>query len=303
MTESSASRRIRITEVGPRDGLQNESTVVPTETKIRLVDALSAAGFPEIETSSFVHPRWVPQLADAAEVFAGIDRRDGVLYSALVPNLQGLERAVEAGVSKASVFTAASESFCRKNINADIEESVERFRPVVSAAMEMGLPVRGYVSCIVECPYEGAVTPAAVGEVVARLLDLGPMEIDLGETLGVASPDQIAAVLEACAMRMPLSEICLHLHDTHGHALDSVECAVGLGVSRFDSACGGLGGCPYAPGAAGNLATERLLALCEQRGWETGADQAMVSTATSIVRSTLAGDGSSTTDSGSTDTD
>ena len=303
MPEPVASRRIRITEVGPRDGLQNESKIVPTETKIRLVDALSAAGFPEIETSSFVHPRWVPQLADAAEVFAGIDRRDGILYSALVPNVQGLERAVEAGVSKVSVFTAASESFCRKNINADIEESVERFRPVIESAMEMGLPVRGYVSCIVECPYEGTVSPSAVSEVVARLLDLGPMEIDLGETLGVASPDQIEEVLAACVTRMPLSDICLHLHDTHGHALDSVERAVGLGVNRFDSACGGLGGCPYAPGAAGNLATERLLALCEKRGWETGVDQAMVSTATSVVREALTGDGSSTTDSGSTDTD
>ena len=267
-------RQVRITEVGPRDGLQNEKTIVPVGDKIALVDALSRAGFPEIEVTSFVSPTWVPQLADAADVLAGIERRPDVVYSALVPNAKGLDRAIAARAGKLSVFTAASESFCGKNLNTDIAGSIERFAPIFEAARAADLPLRGYVSCVVQCPYAGRIEPAAVRTTVASLLDAagGPIEIALGETLGVARPEEIDAVLTEIATLVPPSEVNLHLHDTHGRALDCVERALALGVRRFDSSCAGLGGCPYAPGAAGNLATERLLAHLERDGWRTGVD-------------------------------
>ena len=293
--------RIRVTEVGPRDGLQNEPVPIPTEAKIRLVDALSAAGFPEIEVSSFVNPRWVPQLADASEVFDGITRHPGTIYSGLVPNEKGLDRAMAAGVSKVAVFTAATESFCQRNINTTIADSIERFRPVVAEAISRNLPVRAYVSCIVQCPYEGAVKPGAVREVVERLLELGPVEVALGETLGVVVPDQLEAVLDACAGPLPSSEVTLHLHDTNRRALESVERAVAMGVRSFDAACGGLGGCPFAPGAAGNLATERLLEFCAARGWQTGVDQTAVRVAASVVRKVLSEAGGSSGSDDSTD--
>ncbi len=271
-------RRVRITEVGPRDGLQNESVIVPAADKIALVDALSAAGFPEIETTSFVSPKWVPQLADAAEVMAGIARRPGTLYSALVPNEKGLARALEAGAQKLSIFTAASESFCGRNLNASIAESIERFSPVIAAARDGGLPLRGYVSCVVECPYEGRIAPEAVLGTVRRLLDAtdGEIEIALGETLGVAVPEEIARVLDAVAVAVPPAAVDLHLHDTRGFALACVDRALSLGVRAFDASCAGLGGCPYAPGASGNLATEDLLAFLERGGWVTGVDAAAV---------------------------
>ena len=282
MSES-APIKIRITEVGPRDGLQNEPNIVSTSQKISLVDALSAAGVPEIETSSFVSPKWVPQLADAEEVFAGIKRRSGTVYSALVPNIRGMDRALSAGVMKIAIFTAASESFCNRNINASFQESIERFIPVVKKAAEAGIPVRAYLSCIVKCPYEGDIDPSAVSTAVERLLELGDVEIDLGETLGVATPEHIEAVLEATGKVLPLSETTLHLHDTNGRALDSVDVAVNMGVRSFDSACGGLGGCPFAEGAQGNLATEKLIAHCDASGWFTGVDSTAVASAASVL--------------------
>ncbi|RPG19803.1 MAG: hydroxymethylglutaryl-CoA lyase [Phycisphaera sp. TMED9] len=279
------SRFVRITEVGPRDGLQNESDIVPPEEKIALVNALGSAGFPEIEVTSFVSPRWVPQLADAAEVMEGIDRRPGTIYSVLCPNQKGVERALEANADKISIFTAASESFCQRNLNATIEESIERFRPVVEAARAAGLPLRGYVSCAVECPYEGAISPEQVGETARRLLALadGDIEIALGETLGVADPDQIEAMLEEVEIDVPVAAIDLHLHDTRGKALSCVERALECGVRAFDSSCAGLGGCPFAPGASGNLATETLLDFLEEGGWTTNVDREAVLAAAAIA--------------------
>ena len=278
-------RRVRVTEVGPRDGLQNEAAIVPVRDKIRFVDALSEAGFPEIETSSFVSPRWVPQLADAAEVFAGIDRRIGTLYSALVPNQRGLDRALAGRADKLAVFTAASESFCDRNLNTTIAGSIDRFAPVFQAARRDSLPVRGYISCVVRCPYEGDIDPERVRETVRRLVDAadGEIEIALGETLGVAVPLDIERMLGAVSDTVAIGEIDLHLHDTNGRAVDCAARALELGVRRFDASCAGLGGCPYAPGAAGNLATETLLEMLHRDGWSTGIDQAKVRRAAEIA--------------------
>lgn len=278
-------RRVRITEVGPRDGLQNESTIVPVVDKIAFVDALGEAGFPEIEVTSFVSPRWVPQLADAAEVMAGIERDASTTYSVLCPNQRGAEAAIESGADKISIFTSASEGFCRKNLNASIEESIDRFRPVVELARRSALPMRGYVSCMVRCPYDGPVDPEQVLGTVRLLLDLadGDIEIALGETLGVAEPDQIESVLDEVASVVRVDEIDLHLHDTKGRALAGVDRALRCGVRAFDSSCAGLGGCPFAPGASGNLATEALLDLLEEDGWETGVDRAAVDRAAAIA--------------------
>lgn len=279
-------RFVRITEVGPRDGLQNESKIVPSVDKIALVDALSAAGFPEIETTSFVSPRWVPQLADASEVLQGVRRRSGTLYSALVPNARGLERAIEAGADKLAVFTAASDTFCEKNLNATIAESIARFMPVFQAAEERALPVRGYVSCVVACPYEGRIDPSRVRETVERLIEAAgsSIEIALGETLGVAAPDDIEAVVGQVSTVVDPGRIDLHLHDTNGRALEGVARALDLGVRAFDSSCAGLGGCPYAPGASGNLATEALLDMLDEAGWRTGIDAEQVSRAAELAR-------------------
>jgi hydroxymethylglutaryl-CoA lyase len=261
---------IVLTEVGPRDGLQNEKGLVDQATKIAFIDRLSDAGFAEIEVTSFVSPKWVPQLADAAEVLAGIRRRPGTIYSALVPNEQGLERAFAAKVDKISVFTAASESFCRRNINASIAESIERFRPVVARAKAAGLPVRGYVSCAVACPFEGPVDPRAVAETSKRLLACGVDEIDLGDTIGVAVPLDVERLLKAHDSFLRRDALVLHLHDTRGTALACAWRAHDLGVRRFDASCGGLGGCPYAPGATGNVATEELVYAFERSGVATG---------------------------------
>ena len=282
---SQDGREVRITEVGPRDGLQNEAAIVSIADKIRLVDALSEAGFPEIETSSFVSPKWVPQLADAAEVFAGIERRPGTLHSALVPNERGLERALAAKADKLAVFTAASESFCERNLNTTIAGSIERFAPVFEAARRAGLPVRGYVSCVVRCPYEGDIDPARVRDTVSRLLDAaeGRIEIALGETLGVAVPQDIEGMLVGVGDTVPIGELDLHLHDTNGRAVDCAVRALDLGVRRFDASCAGLGGCPYAPGASGNLATEDLLSMLERDGWSTGVDLDLVRRAARIA--------------------
>jgi hydroxymethylglutaryl-CoA lyase len=272
MSAMSLPVTIRITEVGPRDGLQNEQKPIDTDQKVRFVDLLSASGLPEIEVTSFVNPEWVPQLADAPEVLSRIQRRPGVIYSALVPNEQGLQGALAGGVDKIAVFTAASETFSKRNTNATIDETLSRLQPVVASAKSAGLAVRGYISCIVACPYEGPIEPAKVRAVTQRLLDLGVDEIDLGETLGVAAPSDIEAVYDELDDLVEPADTVLHLHDTRGTALANAVRALDLGVWRLDSSCGGLGGCPYAPGAAGNLATEDLVYLCQRMGCDTGVD-------------------------------
>ena len=274
---------IGITEVGPRDGLQNEAAHVPTETKVAFVNRLAESGLAEIETSSFVSPKWVPQLADAEAVFSGIERRANVTYSALVPNEAGLARALKARVGKVAVFTAVSEGFCRRNINASFGESLDRIVSIIKTARHEGLPVRAYLSCILECPYDGEMELEQVRVAIERLLELQPTEVSLGDTLGVSTPDRIEALLEAIADVLPASETVLHLHDTNGRAIESVARAVRLGVRRFDTSAGGLGGCPYAPGAQGNLATEQLLAHAEEVGWVTGVDAAVVASARDLL--------------------
>jgi hydroxymethylglutaryl-CoA lyase len=266
----SLPERIRITDVGPRDGLQNERATVATPDKVRFIELLGATGVAEIEVSSFVSPRWVPQLADAEAVFGALDRHAGVIHSALVPNEAGLERAMGAGAEKIAVFTAASETFSRRNTNATIQESIDRFRPVVERATAAKLPVRGYVSCAVACPFEGPIDPRKVREVVSALRDIGVGEIDLGDTIGVAAPQDIERLYDGLDGALSPAESTLHLHDTRGTALACAYRAMQLGVRSFDASCGGLGGCPYAPGATGNLATEDLVYLCRRCGIETG---------------------------------
>lgn len=269
-----ATQHVHITDVGPRDGLQNEPGVVPSAAKARFIDLLSVAGVREIEATSFVSPKWVPQLADAEDVLAGIQRKPGVIYSALVPNEQGLARALDAGVNKVNVFAAASETFSRKNTNGSIAEVLARLQPVIAGAIDAGLPVRAYVSCAVACPYEGRIKPSAVRDVVEKLLAMGDVEIDLGETIGVAVPSDIDALYEGLQGALTPGDSVLHLHDTRGTALACALRAFQLGVRKFDSACAGLGGCPYAPGAAGNLATEDLVYMLHGMGVSTGIDLA-----------------------------
>lgn len=270
---------IRITEVAPRDGLQSEKTIVPTDAKVAFIDALSGCGFPEIEVSSFVSAKWVPQLADAPEVFARITRQPGTLYSALVPNEQGLDAALKHKVDKVSVFTAASETFSRKNTNATITQTLERFKPVIARARQAKLPVRAYISCAIACPFEGPTPPDRVKSVAQALLELGADEIDLGDTIGAARPADIAALYTGLQGLMSPDQTTLHLHDTKGHAIACARTAVELGVRSFDSSAGGLGGCPYAPGAPGNVATEKLVALFAEMGFHTGIDPTALSAA------------------------
>jgi hydroxymethylglutaryl-CoA lyase len=277
---------VRITEVGPRDGLQNEAAHVPTDQKVAFIDALSAAGFPEVETSSFVSPKWIPQLADSAEVFARIARRPGVVFSALVPNEQGLQRALAARVDKVAVFAAASETFSQKNTGGSIAQVLERLASVVRGAHAAGLPTRAYVSCVVKCPYEGPIAADAVRDVVQALLAMGAGEIDLGDTVGAAVPDDIARLYDALADVIPAGMTTLHCHDTNGRALDNIRRALQIGVRSFDSSAGGLGGCPYAPGAAGNVDTLSVLALLQSLGYETGVRAAAAADAISLIRQT-----------------
>jgi len=264
--------RIQIVEVGPRDGLQNETARIPTAEKIAFVDRLSAAGHTAIEVSAFVSPKWVPQMADAADVFAGIRRRPGVRYTALVPNLAGLARARAAGVDEIAIFAAASETFSQRNINQTIEESFATYRQVCQEAATAGLRVRGYLSTCFGCPFEGAVAPSKVAEVAGRLFDLGVYEVAISDTIGIAHPGQVPAVIGEVATRVPVMNLALHFHDTRGTALVNVFAGLQAGVTTFDSSAGGLGGCPYAPGAAGNLATEDLLYMLDGLGVETGVD-------------------------------
>ena len=269
---SAAGDFVRIVEVGPRDGLQNESAMVATADKIELVDRLSATGLRSIEATSFVSPKWVPQLADAAEVMAGIHRRPGVSYPVLVPNEQGYERARAAGADEVAVFTAASEAFNRRNINASIDESIERFAPVLARAREDGVRVRGYVSTVLGCPYQGAVPVAEVVRVARRLHTLGCYEISLGDTIGVGTPHQAREMLLAVATEVPMPALAVHFHDTYGQALANVAACVEAGVRVADSAVAGTGGCPYAKGASGNVASEDLVYMLQGMGIETGID-------------------------------
>ena len=269
---------IRLVEVGPRDGLQSISQFVPTPVKVAYVDALSRTGLTDIEVSSFVSPKWVPQLADAEEVFLRIERRKGVRYHALVPNLQGLERAVAARVDVVAVFTAASETFSRKNTNGSIAETLERFAPVIAASP---VPVRGYVSTAFTCPFEGSVDPARVRQVAIALSALGCEEISLGDTIGRAGPDQVRRLLEMVLVDVPVDRIALHFHDTFGQAVANALAAAEMGVRVFDGSAGGIGGCPYAPGAPGNVSTEALVRAFPR---QTGVDpDALASAGQSIL--------------------
>jgi hydroxymethylglutaryl-CoA lyase len=261
---------VTIVEVGPRDGLQNEAAAIPTSDKIAFVDRLSAAGHKVIEVSAFVSPKWVPQMADAAEVFGGIERRPGTRYTALVPNLAGLARAIDAKVDEVAIFAAASETFSRKNINQTIAESLDGYRAVCERAREANLPVRAYVSTAFGCPFEGAVEPRAVTDVAAALINMGAYQVAVSDTIGIAHPAQVSSVLDEVTKRVPLEHIALHFHDTRGTALANVLMALQLGVTTFDASAGGLGGCPYAPGATGNLATEDLLYMIDGLGIQSG---------------------------------
>src|SRR6476469_6925649 len=261
---------VRLVEVGPRDGLQNEKTIITTADKIALIDRLSATGLQSIEATSFVSPKWVPQLADAAEVFAGIDQRPGVSYPVLVPNLQGYERARAAGATEVAVFTASSEAFNRKNINASIYESISRFEPVIEAARVDG--VRGYVSTVLGCPYQGDVPVADVVRVSRRLHALGCYEISLGDTIGIGTPGKARAMLHAVASEVPMHALAVHFHDTYGQALANVLACLEEGVGVVDAAVSGVGGCPYAKGASGNVATEDVAYMLQGLGIETGVD-------------------------------
>ena len=281
---------VEIFEVGPRDGLQNEKRLIPAAEKIALIDCLSRAGFRRIEVASFVSPKWVPQMADGAEVLAGIARADGVRYAALVPNMRGLEGAMAAGADEVAVFASASEGFSKANLNATIDESFDRFAPVVEAAAAANLPVRGYVSCVTDCPYDGPVAPSTVASVVRRLFDLGCYEVSLGDTIGHGRPDTINAMLGAVLEVAPPDRLAGHYHDTAGHALANIEVSLDLGLRVFDAAVGGLGGCPYAPGAAGNVATEAVAARLTALGYQTGLVPDVIDEAARMAREMRHGD-------------
>ena len=274
-----------IFEVGPRDGLQNESKEISVADKVKLVDMLSRAGFSRIECASFVSPKWVPQMAGSAEVLAGITRGDGIRYAALTPNMRGFEDAQAAGADEIAVFASASEGFSKANINATIAESLERFAPMIEAARHIDLPVRGYVSCVVECPYDGAVTPQAVADVADKLFGMGCYEISLGDTTGKGTPDAVARMLLAVRDVVPAGRLAGHFHDTNGRALDNIDAALAMGLRVFDAAVGGLGGCPYAPGASGNVATEAVAAHLKRLGYQTGLDADVIAEAAAFAKS------------------
>jgi hydroxymethylglutaryl-CoA lyase len=280
---SLAGRGVTVVEVGPRDGLQNEAAAISSEDKIAFVDQLSASGLSVIEVSAFVSPKWVPQMSDAAEVFAGITRQPGTRYTALVPNLQGLDRAMAAEVSEVAIFAAASETFSRRNINQGIEESLVGYSRVCERAIANGLRVRAYLSTAFGCPFEGHVDPAIVAELTARLLDAGAYQVAVSDTIGVAHPAQVQVVLESVLRRATLDQIALHFHDTRGTGLANVLTALTLGVTTFDSSTGGLGGCPFAPGAAGNRATDDLIYMFDGLGIDSGVSLAAISEASAFI--------------------
>lgn len=277
--------RVTIVEVAPRDGLQNEARLVDTADKIRLVDLLSDCGYERIEVTSFVSPRWVPQMADAPAVMAGIARHFGTRYAALTPNMRGFEAAIAAGADEVAIFASASESFSQKNINCSIAESIERFRPVAEAAHNRRVPLRGYVSCVVECPYDGVIAPQAAARVARLLADLGCYEISLGDTIGRGTPEAVDAMLAAVLGDIAATKLAGHFHDTSGRALDNIAVALERGLRVFDSSVGGLGGCPYAPGAAGNVDTVAVNAFLRESGFVTGLDEDKLERAAAFARS------------------
>ena len=275
---------VEIFEVGPRDGLQNETRAIPTAEKIALVDCLSGAGFRRIEVASFVSPKWVPQMADSAKVLAGITRAPGVSYAALTPNMRGYEGAKAARADEVAIFGSASEGFSRANLNATIAESLERFRPVAEAAKSDGIPMRGYISCVTDCPFDGPVSPDQVARVAEELRDMGCYEISLGDTIGQGQPERVDAMLARVLDEMPAEKLAGHFHDTSGRALDNIEVSLARGLRVFDGAVGGLGGCPYAPGAEGNVATEAVAAWLADLGYETGLDMGVIAQAAGMAR-------------------
>jgi len=285
--KSLGGRRITVVEVGPRDGLQNEHATVSTADKIAFVDRLAAAGLPVIEVTAFVSPKWVPQMADAAEVFAGIGRKPGIRYTALVPNLAGLERAQAAGVREIAIFAASTETFSRKNINQSIDGSLSTYKDVCDRARQAGLRVRAYLSTAFGCPYEGDVPAGRVADLVVRLIDLGVFEVAVSDTIGIAHPGQVPIVLDAILAKTAAPQVALHFHDTRGTALANVVAALPYDIATFDASAGGLGGCPYAPGAAGNLATDDLVFMLNGLGMETGVSLAKVSDATAFIGARL----------------
>ena len=265
------AKSVKIVEVGARDGLQNEARI-STESKIALIDQLSRTGLKQIEAGAFVSAKWVPQMADSAQVLAKIERRAGVVYSALTPNLQGFEQALASGADQVAIFTSASQGFCQRNINCSIAESLKRFEPLMQAAKAHHIPVRGYLSCVADCPYDGATKPEQVASVASDLLALGCYEISLGDTIGTGTPLRIARMLDAVKKEVSVAQLAVHFHDTWGQALANLYQALTMGVATIDSSVAGLGGCPYAKGAAGNVATEDVLYLCQGLGIETGVD-------------------------------
>ena len=277
--------RVEIFEVGPRDGLQNEQRQIPVAEKVALVNRLSDAGFNRIEVASFVSPKWVPQMADSAAVLAGITRAAGVRYAALTPNMRGYEDAIAAHADEIAIFASASEGFSKANINASIAESIARFEPILEEARHIDLPVRGYISCMTDCPYDGPTAPEKVAEVADVLFSHGCYEISLGDTIGQGTPDKIARMILAVREQVPVTRLAGHFHDTNGRAMDNIDAALALGVRVFDAAVGGLGGCPYAPGAAGNVATEAVAAHLERLGYDTGLDAAILQEAAEMARS------------------
>ena len=291
MSEGLAYRgeHVTVVEVGPRDGLQNEKDTISTADKIAFVDKLTAAGLPVIEVSAFVSPKWVPQMADAERVFAGISRRPETRYTALVPNLAGLDRAQRAGVNEVAIFAAASETFSQKNINQSIDASMSTYKQVCHRALASGMKVRGYLSTAFGCPYEGAVDAGVVASLSERLIDLGVFEVAVSDTIGIAQPPDVARVLTPVLTRLPADRVALHFHDTRGQALANVAAALPFGIRTFDASAGGLGGCPYAPGAPGNLATGDLIQMLNELEIETGVSLDALTQASTFVRSRLAG--------------
>jgi hydroxymethylglutaryl-CoA lyase len=265
-------KQVRIVEVGPRDGLQNEKMEMPTKVKLELIERLADAGLPAVEATAFVSPKWVPQMADHTEVLQGIRRKPGVSYPVLTPNLKGFQAAHAAGATEVAIFGAASEAFSKKNINCSIAESLERFRPVADAAKTASVKVRGYLSCVLGCPYEGDVPPQKVAEVAGALYDMGCYEVSLGDTIGVGTPGKTQRMIDAVAMRVPIERLAGHYHDTYGQALANIYASLELGVATFDSSVAGLGGCPYAKGASGNVATEDVVYMLHGLGIRTGVD-------------------------------
>ena len=276
-------RYVRVQEVGARDGLQNEPQTVPADIKVDLIERLARAGLPAVEAGAFVSPKWVPQMADSEEVFRRIERREGVTYPALTPNMRGFDRAIAVGVTEVGVFAAASETFSQRNTNCTIEESLERFRPVCAAAQEAGVKVQGYVSTVLGCPYEGEIDPGIVADLCGRLYGMGCYRVSLGDTVGVGTPSKAAALIDRVAEAVPLNAIGIHFHDTYGQALANTLACLDRGVRVADSSVSGLGGCPYAPGAAGNLATEDLIYMLDGLGMETGVDLDAVAEAGAFI--------------------